>query len=107
VRKLLLAGASALLFAASTTLTYSEPDGVAPKNWEPSAKGAEQVEPGKVGPGSEKNSQVSPTSPDIPTHAQPPPDINLPADSGSSGSGTGEQGRSNTNNSPPSGAGSR
>jgi len=102
VRKLLLASASAVLFAASTMVAYSEPSDVAPKNREPSVKGSEQIEPGKVGPGSEKNSRVSPTSADIPTHAQPPPDINLPAESGSSGSGAGEQGRSNTNNSPPS-----
>ena len=33
------------------------------------------VRPGNVGPNSDLNSQVSPTSPNIPTTAQPPPEI--------------------------------
>ena len=60
----------------------------------------QSIEPGKVGPGSENNSQVSPTSPSIPVDKQPPPEINLPSKSGS-GSGTGEQGSGPQGTSPP------
>jgi hypothetical protein len=48
------------------------------------------VRPGAVGPGSEKNSQVSPTSPSVPMKAQPPPEI--PAGQGSTGAGSGANG---------------
>ena len=58
MRKLFLVGASAVLFAASTMAAQSEPSGATSENSEAGTKGAEHVEPGKVGPGSEKNSQV-------------------------------------------------
>lgn len=48
------------------------------------------VRPGNVGPNSDNNSQVSPTSPNIPMTAQPPPEI-APG-SGASGARTGESG---------------
>ena len=100
MRKFLLAGASAALLAASTVVVQSDPSGAVRENADSSSGNAGHVEPGKVGPGSERNSQVSPTSPDIPAHAQPPPDINLPADSGSSGSGSGEHGQVDTKPAP-------
>jgi hypothetical protein len=62
--------------------------------------GGQSIEPGKVGPGSEKNSQVSPTSPSIPIDKQPPPEISAPANSGS-GSSTGEKGTGPEGTSPP------
>lgn len=100
MRTLLLACASAALIAASIVAAQSDPGNAAPQNAAPGVKDAEHVEPGKVGPGSEKNSQVSPTSPDIPAHAQPPPDINLPPDSGSSSNGPGEHVQPNTKKTP-------
>ena len=57
---------------------------------EKSGPNGADVRPGNVGPGSEKNSEVSPTSPTVPMDAQPPADI--PANSGSSGGSTGESG---------------
>lgn len=81
MRELLLVCACAALIAVPIGIARAEPSGGdAQQTTQTPAKDAEHVEPGKVGPGSEKNSQVSPTSPDIPAHAQPPPDINLPAD---------------------------
>ncbi|RUP00037.1 hypothetical protein [Hyphomicrobium sp.] len=65
-----------------------------PTGHEPSD--AHGIEPGKVGPGSEKNSQVSPTSPSIPIDKQPPPEI--PANAGA---GTGEKGSGPEATSPP------
>ncbi|MFA5957599.1 hypothetical protein [Hyphomicrobium sp.] len=62
--------------------------------------GGQSIEPGKVGPGSEKNSQISPTSPSIPIDKQPPPEISLPANS-SSGSSSGEKGTGPEGTSPP------
>jgi len=61
---------------------------------------AQSVEPGKVGPGSENNATVSPTSPDVPISKQPPPEINLPANS-SSGASTGEKGSGPEGTTPP------
>jgi hypothetical protein len=61
---------------------------------------AQGIEPGNVGPGSEKNSQVSPTSPAIPIDKQPPPEISLPANS-SSGSSAGDKGSGPEGTSPP------
>ena len=59
------------------------------------------VRPGNVGPNSDLNSQVSPTSPNIPTTAQPPPEI-APGN-GSTGANTGESGSSGPYNpNPPS-----
>jgi hypothetical protein len=72
----------------------------APNNPTPRDSGARDVHPGSVGPGSEKNSEVSPTSPSIPTHAQPPPEI--PAPSGASGSNPGTSGSAGTTDSAPS-----
>ncbi len=60
--------------------------------------GGQSIEPGKVGPGSEKNSQMAPTSPSIPIEKQPPPEISLPANSGSS---SGEKGTGPEGTSPP------
>ncbi|WP_156150632.1 hypothetical protein [Hyphomicrobium sp. 99] len=62
--------------------------------------GGKSIEPGKVGPGSEKNSQISPTSPAVPVEKQPPPEISLPADS-SAGSSSGEQGNGPEGTAPP------
>ncbi len=72
---------------------------------DPSAIGREPgdeqgIEPGKVGPGSEKNSQVSPTAPSVPIDKQPPAEINLPANAGSGGS-SGEKGSGPEGTSPP------
>lgn len=61
---------------------------------------AKTVEPGKVGPGSENNAVVSPTSPDVPISKQPPPEISLPANSGS-GSSAGEKGSGPEATTPP------
>lgn len=58
---------------------------VQPTTKAPGVTDADKVEPGNTGRGSEKNSQVAPTSPEIPTHSQPPPEINLPAGGDSSG----------------------
>ncbi|MBA2126322.1 hypothetical protein DLM45_08805 [Hyphomicrobium methylovorum] len=82
------AGALAVLCIAFGPAIAEPAADKAPENPPQSGvKGAHEVEPGKTGPGSEKNSQVSPTSPDIPTKAQPPPEINLsPGDA--SGSAT-------------------
>jgi hypothetical protein len=60
--------------------------------------GAQSIEPGKVGPGSENNSQISPTSPSIPIDKQPPPEISAPANSGAS---TGEKGSGPEGTAPP------
>lgn len=86
MRELLLVCACAALIAVPLGVARAEPVGGAAKQTTqaPAKDDAEHVEPGKVGPGSEKNSQVSPTSPDIPAHKQPPPDINLPANGESS-----------------------
>ena len=62
--------------------------------------GGKSIEPGKVGPGSEKNAEISPTSPAVPVDKQPPPEISLPADSGS-GSSSGEQGNGPEGTAPP------
>jgi hypothetical protein len=62
--------------------------------------GGDSIEPGKVGPGSEKNSQVSPTSPSIPMSKQPPAEINAPAGS-TSGTSTGERGSGPEGTTPP------
>lgn len=69
-----------------------------PRN-SPAAKG-QSIEPGKVGPGSENNSQISPTSPSVPIDKQQPPEISSPSKSGS-GSSTGEQGSGPEGTSPP------
>ncbi|MBS0269329.1 MAG: hypothetical protein JSS54_10140 [Proteobacteria bacterium] len=62
--------------------------------------GGKSIEPGKVGPGSEKNAEISPTSPAVPVEKQPPPEISLPAASGS-GSSSGEQGNGPEGTAPP------
>lgn len=59
---------------------------------------AKTIEPGKVGPGSENNAVVSPTSPDVPISKQPPPEI--PPNAGS-GSSTGEKGSGPEATTPP------
>jgi len=90
MKKLLLTTAVAVLFAAPL-MAQTAPGDAMPDNAERGAKDGQDVRPGGVGPGSEKNSQVSPTSPSVPTHSQPPPEI--PA--GASGSSTGASGASN------------
>jgi hypothetical protein len=90
MKKALLTAAFAALFAAPL-LAQTAPGDAAHDNAERGAKDAQDIRPGSVGPGSEKNSQVSPTSPSVPTHAQPPPEI--PA--GASGSSAGASGTSN------------
>jgi len=60
----------------------------------------QSIEPGKVGPGSEKNAEISPSSPAVPVEKQPPPEISLPADSGG-GSSSGEQGSGPEGTAPP------
>src|SRR5262249_613723 len=72
--RLLMAAALAASLAA-TLPAQAEPSAATP------TPGAQTVEPGKVGPGSENNAQVAPTSPSIPIDKQPPPEINLPANS--------------------------
>ncbi len=86
MRGVLLAGAGAWLIIAPMSIAFAESSGNEPAQQHRQTpdqtiptNDADHVEPGKVGPGSEKNSQVSPTSPDIPAHKQPPPEINLPA----------------------------
>jgi len=99
MRELFVIVAFATLIAALPVAAQTDP-GVVPENVTPGRKNFQDVRPGKVGPGSEKNSQVSPTSPDIPAHAQPPPDINLPAGSQTK-SGHDTQGRIETRPQPP------
>lgn len=89
MRGVLIAGAGVALIIAPMSIAFAEPSGNEPAQQHQQTPDqtipktdADHVEPGKVGPGSEKNSQVSPTSPDIPAHKQPPPEINLPADPG-------------------------
>jgi hypothetical protein len=86
MRRLLVATTFAALFASAAIAQTSN----SPPPPNDPTNGAE-VRPGSVGPGSEKNSQVSPTSPTIPMSAQPPPDI--PHDAGTSGATTGESGK--------------
>lgn len=95
MREVLLAGLCAAFITAPICAARGEPTGA----------DGQQLRPGNVGPGSEKNSQVSPTSPEIPTHAQPPPDINLPDDADSSSSSTREpQNRPDSGSQPPANA---
>ncbi len=87
--------AAALTAAASTCPLVVHADSAA----SPQGGSAQGVEPGKVGPGSENNSQVAPTSPSIPVNKQPPPEI-APANSGS-GSSAGEKGSGPDATTPP------
>lgn len=111
MRGVLLAGGAALIIAPMS-IAFAEPSGSEPAQQHQQTPDqtipktdADHVEPGKVGPGSEKNSQVSPTSPDIPAHKQPPPEINLPADPERPKSGAREshdsQGSSDGTTQPP------
>lgn len=105
MRELLLVCVCAALIAVPLGVARAEPSGGdAQQITQTPAKDAEHVEPGKVGPGSENNSQVSPTSPDIPAHKQPPPDINLPADGESSRDREETQERLDANRPPPANA---
>jgi hypothetical protein len=103
MKKLLLTTAFAALFAAPL-LAQTNPGNPTPHDSTGGAKGTEDIRPGSVGPGSEKNSEVSPTSPSVPTHSQPPPEI--PA--GASGSSAGSSGMSDpaTPAPPPNESGS-
>lgn len=99
MRKLIVSGAFAVLFAVAPVSAQAAPGDATPENPDRGAKGMQNIEPGKVGPGSEKNSTVSPTSPTVPMNAQPPPEI--PSNSGASGSSSGEQGKSAPSNPAP------
>ncbi|WP_155831106.1 hypothetical protein RLW55_04370 [Hyphomicrobium sp. B1] len=92
--KLLMAAAIAAAALGSSLPAFAD----AASNSAPNA--AKTIEPGKVGPGSENNAVVSPTSPDVPINKQPPPEISLPANSGS-GSSTGEKGSGPEATTPP------
>ncbi len=79
---------AAVAWAVATAVAlpaYAEAPATPPGN----SNAARSFEPGKVGPGSENNATVSPTSPSVPIDKQPPPEI--PANA-NSGAGTGEQG---------------
>lgn len=105
MRELLPVCVCAALVAVQLGIALADSSGGnAQQTTQPPAKDAEHIEPGKVGPGSEKNSQVSPTSPDIPAHKQPPPDINLPADGQSSRDRKEPNDQSGANRSPHSDA---
>ena len=105
MRELLPVCAYGALIVVSIGIARAEPSGGdAQQTTQAPTKDAGHVEPGKVGPGSEKNSQVSPTSPDIPAHKQPPPDINLPADGQSSRDREESKDQSGANRSPHSDA---
>jgi hypothetical protein len=100
MRKLMVSGALAALFAVAPALAQAAPGDATPENPDRGAKGMQNIEPGKIGPGSEKNSTVSPTSPTVPMNAQPPAEI--PSNSSASGSSSGEQGKPAPSNSAPS-----
>ncbi len=85
--RLLTAAALAAAALANSLPAYAESPVTPPAG----SNAARSFEPGKVGPGSENNAVVSPTSPSVPINKQPPAEINLPSNS-SSGSSTGEQG---------------
>ncbi len=86
MRTKLLTAAALAAAALTTSLPVRANSSATP----PSPSGAARtVEPGNVGPGSENNAVVSPTSPSVPINKQPPPEI--PANAGA-GSSTGEQG---------------
>ncbi|MFT3732869.1 MAG: hypothetical protein QM780_15850 [Hyphomicrobium sp.] len=91
-KRLIAAAAAAAIIAAS--MPAHADSAVSP------ADRAKTIEPGKVGPGSENNAVVSPTSPSVPINKQPPPEISLPADSGAGGS-TGEKGSGPEATTPP------
>lgn len=92
--KILVAAAMSMAMLGNALPVYAG----APSEAAPGA--AQSVEPGKVGPGSENNAVVSPTSPDVPINKQPPPEISLPANS-SSGASTGEKGSGPEGTTPP------
>jgi hypothetical protein len=94
MRNPVLASAAAALFTVSIAVAQVAPSESPAGNSTSGGKGVQtDIQPGKVGPGSEKNSEVAPTSPTVPSYAQPPPEI-PPAGSSSTGSSTGEQGKS-------------
>ncbi|MBS0249439.1 MAG: hypothetical protein JSR78_00050 [Proteobacteria bacterium] len=93
-KKLLMAAAIASAALGSSLPAFAD----ATSSSAPSA--AKTIEPGKVGPGSENNAVVSPTSPNVPISKQPPPDIILPADSGA-GSSAGDKGSGPEATTPP------
>lgn len=96
VRILTGAALAAAILVNSAALAQPSPNDIPPN----APGGGKSIEPGKVGPGSEKNSQISPTSPDVPVEKQPPPEISLPADS-AGGASSGEQGSGPEGTAPP------
>ena len=87
MRKIIAATALMTLFAAGPAFAQTVPTDEKPDR---GTKGADSITPGAVGPGSENNATVSPTSPTIPMHSQPPGDI--PASSGASSGTSGTAG---------------
>lgn len=91
MRKIILV--SALGFLVTATVASAQAPGtgrMTPENPKAGPPAAGTINPGAVGPGSENNAYVSPTSPDVPMNSQPPGDI--PASSGSSSGSTGTSG---------------
>lgn len=87
MKKLILVAALGVLFTPAVALAQAPGTGrVTPEYPKAGSPGA-GVTPGAVGPGSENNARVSPTSPTVPMKSQPPGDI--PASSGSSSGATG------------------
>jgi hypothetical protein len=85
MKKFLVAIALIASFAVGPAFAQTAPTDVTTDR---GAKGADSITPGAVGPGSENNAHVSPTSPTIPMHSQPPGDIPASSGAGSGTSGT-------------------
>lgn len=83
MKKFLVAAGFAALFIATPYLAQSTPE-----SRSKGADGSDNFRPGAVGPGSENNAVVSPTSPDVPASKQAPPDILAPSESNGGASGT-------------------
>jgi hypothetical protein len=80
---------TAAALAAAALMTLVSANAQSPATPPTGSNAAKSFEPGKVGPGSENNAVISPTSPSIPINKQPPPEIPPNASSGNS---TGEHG---------------
>jgi len=101
MRNSALASLVGAFLTASIAVAQVSPGGAPANDENQNKKGVQtDVQPGKVGPGSENNAEVSPTSPTVPTYAQPPPEI-PPGGSSSTGSGSGDTGSSANNPSSP------
>jgi hypothetical protein len=89
MKKLISVSALGFLFMTTVASAQAPGTGVTPE-YPQSGSPAAGVTPGAVGPGSENNATVSPTSPTIPMNSQPPGDI--PASSGASSGTSGTSG---------------